>query len=80
MRGKIVPDNRILRSAERQLASRGVRPPSRVVVNCNNGTVTLTGTIQYEHQRHTAVQAVQTVEGVRSVNDQLRVTPPVKRT
>lgn len=80
MRGKIVPDNRIVRSAERQLASCGVRAPSRVTVGSVNGAVTLTGSIQYEHQRRSAVQAMQTVEGVRSVNDRLQVIPPIKRT
>jgi osmotically-inducible protein OsmY len=41
----------------------------------SKGNVTLSGTIQFEHQRHMAVRAVKNVAGVQRVVDQMRVIP-----
>ena len=37
--------------------------PSRVTISSSGGQVTLSGTIQYEHQRQQAMKAVQGVSG-----------------
>ena len=58
-----------------KLTSLGVRAPCRVTVVTNNGSVTLSGTIQYEHQRHMAVHATKAVTGVQRVVDQMQVIP-----
>jgi osmotically-inducible protein OsmY len=58
---------------------RGLRTPCRIVVSSQNGDVTLTGSIQFAHQRSAATQAAANVPGVRRVVDQLKVTPVVKR-
>jgi osmotically-inducible protein OsmY len=62
-----------------KLAMRGLRTPCRIVVSSQNGDVTLTGSIQFAHQRSAATQAAANVPGVRRVVDQLKVTPVVKR-
>jgi osmotically-inducible protein OsmY len=58
-----------------RLSSLGVRAPCRVTVVSNKGNVTLSGTIQYEHQRQIAVRASKNVPGVLRVVDQMRVIP-----
>ena len=65
----------ISQKASERLSSLGVRAPCRVTVMTNKGNVTLSGTIQYEHQRHMAVRAVKNVPGVQRVLDQMRVIP-----
>jgi len=80
MAHKAVPDAKILQYASRRLSSCGIRPPAKVTVTSVNGDVTLSGTLQYEHQRSSATQALSGVEGVRRVIDRLTVTPPQKRT
>ena len=72
----IVPDRTIIAKLGQQLSSRGMRPPCHVVVAAQNGTVTLSGNIQYEHQRHVARQVAQGMEGVGRVVDQMKVTAP----
>lgn len=61
-----------------QLTTRGIRNPCRVEASVKNGDVTLTGTIQYEHQRRAAVQAASGVNGVRRVDDRMLVKLAVK--
>jgi osmotically-inducible protein OsmY len=58
---------------------RGVRSPCRIDVESKNGQVTLTGSIQYAHQRSAAVQAASSASGVRHVVDRLTITPAAKR-
>ncbi|HVX62374.1 MAG TPA: BON domain-containing protein [Pirellulales bacterium] len=72
------PDATISRNAIRQLANRGLRAPCRINVQTRNGQVTLTGHVQYPHQRDAAVQALRAIEGVDRVTDQLKVKPPAK--
>jgi osmotically-inducible protein OsmY len=70
-----VKDPMISQKASERLSSLGVRAPSHVTVVSNKGNVTLSGTIQYEHQRHIAVHAIQAVAGVQRVVDQMQVIP-----
>jgi osmotically-inducible protein OsmY len=70
-----VKDPVISHKVSEKLSSLGVRAPCRVMVVTNKGNVTLSGTIQYEHQRHTAVRAIRAVAGVQRVTDQLQVIP-----
>lgn len=71
----LIPDHLLNQQVTQQLSNRGVRPPCKVAVSTQQGSVTLCGLIQYEHQRHMALQAAQHVEGVKRVVDQLRVIP-----
>ena len=54
-----------------------MRPPCKVVASSQGGTVTLTGKIQYEHQRNSCIQTARRVEGVQRVVDQLQVIAKV---
>jgi osmotically-inducible protein OsmY len=58
-----------------RLSSLGMRAPCRVTVVSNKGSVTLSGAIQYEHQRRMALRAASTVTGVQRVVDQMRTIP-----
>ena len=62
-----------------KLTMRGLRTPCRIVVTSRGGDVTLSGDIQFAHQRSAATQAAANVPGVRRVVDQLKVKPTVKR-
>jgi osmotically-inducible protein OsmY len=68
-----VPDRVIDQKVGQQLANRGMRPPCKVTVSSKGGTVTLSGKIQYEHQRNVCVRTTSNTEGVRRVVDQLQV-------
>jgi hyperosmotically inducible periplasmic protein len=48
----------------------------RIDVTTNNGVVTLTGEVGSERERQRAVEIAQATDGVRRVEDQLRVTAP----
>lgn len=73
-----VSDATISRNVSRQLASSGLRAPCRIQVQTRQGEVTLTGTVQFVHQRNTAVQAIRTVEGITRVVEKLKVLPAPK--
>jgi osmotically-inducible protein OsmY len=49
------------------------------MVVSSKGNVTLSGTTQYEHQRHVALHAIRGVTGVQRVVDQMRVIPNTRR-
>ncbi|MGD0896728.1 MAG: BON domain-containing protein [Thermoguttaceae bacterium] len=70
---EIIPDRVIDQKVSRQLANRGMRPPCHVTGVSRSGTVTLSGKIQYEHQRALCVRAAHNIEGVQRVVDQLQV-------
>ncbi len=70
-----IQDPMISQKVHEALSSLGVRAPCRVTVMSNKGNVTLSGTIQYEHQRHMAVRASRNVPGVLRVVDQMQVIP-----
>jgi hypothetical protein len=70
-------DRKIAADVSTHLTSRGLRSPCRVAVTSIAGTVTLSGPIQYEHQRGLAMQVAKSVLNVRRVVDQMRVMPRV---
>jgi osmotically-inducible protein OsmY len=72
-------DRTIVQQVIQRLATRGLRSPCKIDVQARNGEVTLTGAIQYPHQRAAAKQAASTAAGVRSVIDRLSIKPPEKR-
>jgi osmotically-inducible protein OsmY len=70
-----IQDPVISQKVNEKLSSMGMRAPCHVTVASHKGNVTLSGTIQYEHQRHIAVHAIKAVAGVQCVVDQMRVIP-----
>ena len=72
-------DPKITQHVTERLAAGGIRSPSRVTITTAGGVVTMKGTIQYEHQRHAAMQATHGVDGVRRVVDRLQVMPVFHR-
>jgi osmotically-inducible protein OsmY len=52
-----------------------IHNPGEVAVSERAGTVTLRGTVRSLHQRQTAVQIAKSVQGVQSVEDELRIDP-----
>lgn len=66
-------DEKINRQVVNKLASRGITNPCRVAVSSLKGEVTLTGTVQHQHQRKAAEQAATGITGVRRVQNQLVV-------
>lgn len=77
--GSPVSDGAIVRQVNNKLASRGVRAPCHVMVNSKNGDVTLSGNVQFAHQKGAAMHAAAGVSGVRRVIDQMTVQPHSKR-
>jgi osmotically-inducible protein OsmY len=73
-----ISDPKITQAVTQRLANRGIRPPSRISVTSANGQVTLSGSIQFEHQRHAVLHTTRAVEGVKRVVDMLKLiaTPP----
>jgi osmotically-inducible protein OsmY len=69
------PDRTITQRVNEQLSNHGMRAPCHITVVTMRGNVTLSGTIQYEHQRRVAMHTTRAVEGVQRVVDQLRVIP-----
>ncbi|MCR4413272.1 MAG: BON domain-containing protein [Thermoguttaceae bacterium] len=78
MIGDRVPDKRIIQKVNQRLGRAGVAQ-CKITVNVRNGYVTLSGTIQYETQRRSLLNAARGVEGVRSVVDELTVRPKTKK-
>ena len=66
-------DDVITQQVNQKLANRGIRSPCKVTVLTRNGDVTLSGTVQFAHQKSAAVQAATGVRGVRRVTDQTQV-------
>ena len=73
-------DRAIAQQVNQKLAMKGIRSPCKIDVKAKNGDVTLTGSIQFDYQRATVVQAASSASGVRRVVDQLTIKPPAKRT
>src|SRR5688500_9575209 len=78
--GALGSDRSVIQQVNQRLASRGIRNPCKIDVAAKNGEVTLTGNIQYPHQRAAAMQAASTAAGVRHVIDRLVIKAAVKRT
>jgi osmotically-inducible protein OsmY len=73
-------DKAITQQVSQRIATRGIRSPCRVDVQSKNGEVTLTGNVQYAHERTAVMQAASSTSGVRHVVDRMIVKPPAKRT
>ena len=72
---EIISDKTINHKVTQELSARGMRAPCSIAVQTNKGVVTLSGNIEYEHQRNAAMQAVRHLDGVSRVVDQLHVKP-----
>jgi osmotically-inducible protein OsmY len=75
----LIPDARISERVSQLIAGRGLRAPCRVTVKTLKGEVTLSGTVQYSHQKAAAVQVSKGSPGVRRVIDRLTVMPAATR-
>ena len=71
-RKNAVSDRTLLQKVNQRLARTGTSQ-SRITATVRNGDVTLTGTIQYETQRHAIVKAAGAVPDIGRVIDQLKV-------
>jgi osmotically-inducible protein OsmY len=74
-----IKDPVISQKINNKLSSLGIRAPCHVTVASKEGSVTLSGITQYEHQRHAAVRAIKGVAGVQRVVDQMQVLPSGQR-
>ena len=72
-------DDRITQQVNNKLASRGFASPCRLTVQTSNGQVTLSGIVQYAHQKGAAVSAISGMAGIRRVIDQMTVKPAANR-
>ncbi len=67
-----ISDKDLLKAVNQRLARTGTGSQSKVNISVQQGTVTLTGTLQHAIQRSPIIKAVSRVAGVRRVNDQLQ--------
>jgi len=72
---EIISDRTLNQKVTQELSARGMRAPCSIAVQTAKGVVTLSGNIEYEHQRNAAVQATRHLDGVSRVVDQLHVKP-----
>ena len=72
-------DDHVTRNTNNKLASRGFGS-QHLTVTTINGMVTLSGKVQFAHQKKAALKAIAGLTGVRRVIDQMTVKPAVKRT
>ena len=72
-------DDRLQMRLENKLINAGLRRPCKVSVEVYNGMVTVKGMVQYEYQKRAAIHACRTMDGIRSISDQLKVEPPVRQ-
>jgi osmotically-inducible protein OsmY len=67
-----ISDKDLLKAINQRLMRSGAGQ-SRVNVQVSQGTVTLTGTLQYAIQRSPILKAIARVTGVTRVNDQMQL-------
>ena len=72
-------DDHITRNVINKLASRGFGQ-SHLTVCTSNGLVTVTGCVQYAHQKIGAMKAIAGMAGIRRVVSQVTVKPAARRT
>lgn len=70
-----VPDGVLLKKVNERLQRAGSGGTSRIIAAARSGTVTLTGTLQYEMQRRPMLKAANSCPGVMRVVDQMTVAP-----
>ena len=68
-------DNVLLKTVNQRLQRAGGGSQSRITASVSQGSVTLTGNLQYDAQRSPLVKSVARIAGVRRVIDQLKVKP-----
>jgi hypothetical protein len=68
----VVPDKSLLQTINQRLDRTGTSSQTRLSASVQRGTVTLSGTLQYESQRAPIVRAVTSIAGVHQVIDRLR--------
>ena len=71
-------DSDIAQAAVNALQWNTVVPASRVSVAVGNGWITLKGHLDWQYQKDAAARAVRDLTGVRGVNNNIAVQPPVK--
>jgi osmotically-inducible protein OsmY len=71
--GSLAADQTITNQVLLKLANRGIRTPCSVTVQTRRGEVTLSGTVQFPHQKVAALQAATGCAGVRRVIDNTTV-------
>jgi osmotically-inducible protein OsmY len=72
-------DEHITRNVINKLASRGFGQ-SHLTVCTSNGLVTVTGSVQYAHQKTGAMKTIAGMTGIRRVVNQVTVKPAARRT
>ena len=75
MHKTLVPDTSITQKVANQLISRGFRSPCNVAVQTRHGVVTLSGKLEYEHQRTAVLHLIRGIDGVVQTVDQMQVLP-----
>ena len=70
---KPISDKDLLKSVNQKLSRTGTSSNSRVSASVRQGTVTLSGELNYEIQRNALIKAAARVEGVRQVFDQMQI-------
>ncbi len=70
---KPISDKDLLKNVVQKLARTGTSSNSRVTAFVRSGTVTLSGTLNYEIQRNALMKAASRTEGVRQVIDQMQL-------
>ncbi|HUE71410.1 MAG TPA: BON domain-containing protein [Pirellulaceae bacterium] len=73
-----IPDRTLNQQVAQKLSNRGINTPSQVSVQSHRGEVTLSGVVQFPHQKSAAVQAANSVMGVRRVIDNMTVKAVVR--
>jgi osmotically-inducible protein OsmY len=70
-------DDADLRGAALRALSWNVLIPDGVDVTVMDGVVTLTGVVEFRHQRDAAAEAVRNLRGVTAIHDEIRVKSPI---
>ena len=71
-------DQTITQQVQNRLSGRGLSSPCHITVETRKGEVTLSGSVQYAHQKGTATQVANVISGVRRVIDRLIVKAATK--
>jgi len=72
-----IPDKALMNKVTQKLSRCGAGSQLRVQATIRNGTVTLSGVLDFDYQRKPILRAVGGVEGVRMVIGELSVKPQV---
>jgi osmotically-inducible protein OsmY len=70
-----VSDTAITQQAHHMLTTHGFRAPCNIEVQTSRGVVTLSGTIEFDHQRIAILRVIHQIDGVSYVNDRMQVQP-----